>query len=65
MMKMIYRDYCGVPVQYPDWEKPLVRTFQEGKTTGIYAGCPLVPYRKYVVESAVASVSEIVKQADK
>jgi protoheme ferro-lyase len=53
------------PVQYPDWEKPLVRTFQEGKTTGIYAGCPVGPYRKYVVESAVASVSEILKQADK
>ena len=43
------------PVHYPDWEKPLVRTFQKGRTTGIYGGCPVVPYRKYVVEAAVAS----------
>ena len=25
------------PIPYPDWEQPLVRTFREGKTTGIYA----------------------------
>ena len=53
------------PVPYPDWEKPLVRTFREGKTTGIYAGCPVGPYRKYVVRSAVASITEILTQVDK
>jgi hypothetical protein len=53
------------PVHYPDWEKPFVRTFQEGRTTGIYARCPVGPYRKNVVESAVVSVSEILKQVDK
>ena len=47
------------PVPYPDWEKPLVRSFREGKTTGIYAGCPVGPYRKYVVESAVTSIRDI------
>jgi hypothetical protein len=46
------------PIPYPDWEKPLVRTFREGKTTGIYAGCPVGPYRKYVVEATMASVAE-------
>ena len=46
------------PISYPDWEQPLVRTFREGKTTGIYAGCPVGPYRKYVVEATVASVLE-------
>lgn len=46
------------PVSYPDWDQPLVRTFREGKTTGIYAGCPVGPYRKYVVEATVVSVSE-------
>jgi len=47
------------PVPYPDWEKPLVRSFREGKTTGIYAGCPVGKYRKYVVESAVTSIRDI------
>jgi hypothetical protein len=49
------------PVPYHDWEKPLVRFFKEGKTTGIYAGCPVGPYRKYIVESAVTSITDILK----
>jgi hypothetical protein len=49
------------PVPYPDWEKPLVRSFHEGKTTGIYTGCPVGKYRNYVVEATVASISEILK----
>lgn len=49
------------PVSYPDWEKPLVRSFHEGKTTGIYTGCPVGPYRKYIVESAVTSITDILK----
>lgn len=51
------------PIHYPDWEKPLVRTFREGKTTGIYTGCPVGPYRRYLVEAAVASVSDILFQS--
>jgi hypothetical protein len=47
------------PVSYKDWEKPLVRTFREGKTTGIYAGVPVGPYRKYVVDALVASVETV------
>ena len=50
------------PIPYPDWEQPLVRTFREEKTTGIYAGCPVGPYRKYVVQATVASVLEILEQ---
>jgi protoheme ferro-lyase len=46
-------------VPYPDWEKPLVRTFHEGKTTGIYASCPVGPYRKYVVSSVVDSIASL------
>jgi hypothetical protein len=49
----------NAPIPYPDWEKPLVRTFSEGKTTGIYAGCPVGPYRKYVVDAVVASISSV------
>ncbi|MBN1261508.1 MAG: ferrochelatase [Anaerolineae bacterium] len=49
----------NAPIPYPDWDQPLVRTFHEGKTTGIYAGCPVGPYRKYVVEAVEASVSEV------
>lgn len=47
------------PIPYPDWEQPLVRTFHAGRTTGIYAGCPVGPYRKYVVQALVASISEV------
>ena len=51
----------NVPVSYPDWEKPLVRKFKEGKTTGIYAGCPVGAYRKHVVEALVNSVEDVLK----
>lgn len=51
------------PVPYPDWEQPLVRTFHEGRTTGIYAGCPVGPYRRYVVEAVVNSVGSILAEA--
>lgn len=47
------------PVSYPDWDKPLVRIFREGKTTGIYAGCPVGPYGSFVAEAVTASVSEV------
>jgi len=53
-------DY-NAPVSYPNWEEPLVRAFSEGKTTGIYAGCPVGPYRRYVVDSVVASISDVLK----
>jgi len=47
------------PVPYPDWDKPLTRVFREGKTTGIYSGCPVGPYRSSVAEAVADSVSEI------
>ncbi|HZU87133.1 MAG TPA: hypothetical protein VFF78_06595 [Anaerolineaceae bacterium] len=57
-----FTDYDrNAPVPYPDWEKPLVRTHHEGVTTGIYAGCPVGPYRKYVVQATVDSVVGILK----
>ena len=49
----------NAPIPYPDWEKPLVRTFHAGKTTGIYAGCPVGPYRKYVSTALVNSLNEV------
>ena len=50
------------PISYQDWEKPLVRTFYERKTTGIYTGCPVGPYRHYIVEAVIASLSVILKE---
>ncbi len=47
------------PVPYPDWEMPLVRKFREGKTTGIYAGTPVGPYRPYIVRAVVDSLKEV------
>ena len=49
------------PVPYPDWDKPLIRTFREGKTTGIYAGCPVGKYRQYVVKAVVNSIAEVLE----
>lgn len=47
------------PVPYPNWEIPLVRVFHQGKTSGIYAGTPVGPYRKYVVQAVVDSISAV------
>jgi hypothetical protein len=47
------------PIPYPDWEQPLVRTYHGGKTMGIYAGCPVGPYRKHVVEALICSIMDI------
>ena len=52
------------PVHYPDWEQPLRRTFREGVTTGIYAGCPVGEYRKHIVGAVVGSISEILNTVD-
>jgi hypothetical protein len=55
----VFKDYDrNQPVPYPDWEKPLVRTFHQGRTTGLYAGAPVGPYRKHVVEAVVASITQ-------
>jgi hypothetical protein len=55
-----FREYDPFqPVPYPDWDKPLRRVFREGKTTGIYAGCPVGKYSRHVAEAACMSVSEV------
>lgn len=51
----------NIPVPYPDWDRPLVRVFREGKTTGIYAGCPVGPYRPFVAEAITTSVAEVLE----
>ena len=57
-----FREYDrNQPVPYPDWEKPLVRTFREGKTTGIYAGTPVGPYRVHVVQAVVNSIASVLE----
>jgi len=58
----VFGDYDpNAPVPYPDWEQPLVRIFHQGRTTGIYAGCPVGPYRRYVVEAVVDSVMGVLR----
>ncbi len=57
-----YGDYDPhAPIAYPDWERPLVRTFHQGKTTGIYTGCLVGPYRKYVVEAVLGSLLAVLE----
>lgn len=53
---------CHQPIPYPNWEIPLIRKFREGKTTGIYAGTPVGPYRKYIVQAVVDSISGIINK---
>ena len=61
-----FREYdFFMPVSYPDWEIPLVRTFREGRTTGKYIGCPVGPYRKYVVDAIFASISDLLNNHEK
>jgi protoheme ferro-lyase len=61
----VFPDYNpNETLYYPDWEKPFVRTFHSGKTTGIYAGCPVGPYRRFVVEAIVNSVGEILNRRE-
>jgi len=58
----VFGDYdSNAPVPYPDWEQPLVRIFHQGRTTGIYSGCPVGPYRRYVVEAVVDSVMGVLR----
>jgi len=47
------------PVPYPDWEKPLRRVFREGKTTGIYTGCPVGKYSTHISRAAYLSVDGV------
>lgn len=51
----------NAPIPYPDWEAPLVREFHERKTTGIYAGTPVGPYRKFIVQAVVDSITEVLQ----
>jgi protoheme ferro-lyase len=58
----VFPDYdVNTPLDYPDWEAPLVRRFSAGKTTAIYCGTPVGPYRKYIVQAVVDSISEILQ----
>ncbi len=48
------------PVDYPDWDQPLVRTFKEKGTTGIYLGVPVGDrYRPDVVKAVLESVTTL------
>lgn len=55
-----FRDYDPyAPISYPDWDQPLVHTFHDGATTGIYIGCPVGKYRKYIVDAIVDSLLDL------
>ena len=57
-----FEDYDrDAPIPYPDWDKPLVRTFHKGDTTGIYAGTPVGPYRKFVVDALIGSITAVLE----
>lgn len=51
------------PVPYPDWDRPLIRRFRQGRTTGICAGSPVGPYRRYVVEAVIDTLSPMLQPA--
>jgi len=59
----VFKEYdCFQSIEYQNWDKPLVRTFREGNTTGIYAGCPVGPYRKHLVDALINSISPYLRE---
>ncbi|MBN2001722.1 MAG: hypothetical protein JXA21_00080 [Anaerolineae bacterium] len=60
---IVFSDYdANEPIPYPDWEQPLVRRFHARETTGIYAGCPVGPYRHHIVEAVVKSIGAVLEK---
>jgi hypothetical protein len=56
----VFDDYDrNRPVEYYDWDQPMVRTFHNKSTKAIYAGCLVGPYRSFVVDAIVSSLSEV------
>lgn len=54
------------PVFYEDWDKPLVRTFTENKTTGVYLSVPVGDrYRPYVVKALMETIMSIIEYKDR
>jgi len=54
------------PVEYADWDQPLVRVFKEGATTGIYSGVPVGErYRPYVVRGILGTVLSILQYKER
>jgi len=56
----VFSDYDrNQPVSYPDWEQPLIREFHRKNTTAIYTSCLAGPYRVYVVDALVESLTQV------
>lgn len=56
----VFTDYDrNQPVRYDDWDRPMVRTFHNHSTKAIYTGCLVGPYRSFVVDAVVSSLSQV------
>jgi len=47
----------SAPICYPDWEKPLQREFQEGRTRVISLGSPVGTHSTHVAQAVVDSIA--------
>jgi len=50
------------PIDYPDWNEPLVREFQQGGTRVIYNGTPVGRYGEPIVEAFFQAMDTILSQ---
>ncbi|MFC1669015.1 hypothetical protein ACFL20_01370, partial [Spirochaetota bacterium] len=50
------------PFDYPDWNKPFVVKYRQGKTNVIYNGTPVGKYQHYVVDAFYNAVNSIVSR---
>ena len=50
------------PIDYPDWEQPLVRRFIQDGTTIIYTSVPVGKYRQPLVDAHFKSIDSILSQ---
>lgn len=51
------------PIDYPDWDKPLIRTVREGSTTIIYAGVPVGEFNDPLVAAHFASIDSVLSRS--
>jgi hypothetical protein len=58
----VFNDYDrNQPVEYFNWDEPMVRSFHCKSTKAIYAGCLVGSYRSYVVDAIVSSLNEVLR----
>ncbi len=51
------------PIDYPDWDQPLIRKYVQDGTTVIYNSVPVGPYQEPLIEAHFLAIDAILSQA--